>query len=238
MKKLTEEDLAKGLNALTAVASHNNVAARRTELLSKANSGEATDEERDELIKSLSGNDLGQRAAAGLQTNEIKKSLDVSDYLKDLTSGIAQGLEVLGDQLSKSQEGEGNFRIALATTLVGINDVLQAQGEILKSLTAQAAQTATLPARGPKSLGVAGVPAKAIQKSFGGAQGAGASHAKPSVDLSDDQIFDAMEGLQKSGVFHVNGEDLTKAVSKYESLHQISQPVMEAVQAFVAKNAS
>lgn len=242
MKKLTEEDLAKGLSALSAVAVQNNVAARRTELLAKANAGQASDEERDELIKSLSGNDLATRATEGFKTDEIKKSLDVSEFLKDMTAGVSQGLEVLAEQMQKSQVDEGNFRIALATTLCGFNDVLSAQSEIIKSqgelLKSLAGQAATQPARGPKSMGLTAAPAaKVLQKSFGGAVGAQPARSSD-ISLSDDQIFTAMEGLQKSGTTHIGGEDLMKAVTQFESLRQVSEPVMAAVQAFVAKTAS
>lgn len=239
-KKLTEMDLEKGIAALNAVANQNNVVARRTELLNKANDGSATTEEREELIKSLHGNDLADKATAGIRTSEpIQKSVDVSDFLKDITAGVQQGLEVVAEQIQKSQLDESGFRVALATTLAAMHDVVKTQGEMLKSLTGAVDANANQAARGPKSRGLgASAAAQPIAKSFGGAAGAPVANGREQMQLTDNQIFDAMEGMIKSGRTNVNGEDLTKAVIKLESLRQITPAVMAAVQEFVQKSAS
>lgn len=246
MKTLTETDLAKGLDALQAVANQNNVVARRTELLNKANDGSASTEEREELIKSLSGNDLQERVTTGMRSEPIAKSIDVSDFLKDITAGVVQGLEVLAEQIQKSQVDESGFRVALATTLAAFHDVaktqgelIKSQGELLKSLTGQADANANQAARQPKSRGL-GAPAatQAISKSFGGAAGTPVVNGREPMQLTDNQIYDAIEGIQKGGTMHINGEDLTKAVIKFESLRQMTPAVMAAVQEYAQKHAS
>lgn len=233
MKKLTETDLEKGLDALQEAASKNNPHLRQATLLAKAQDGTIADEEKEELIKSIDGSKLTSEVLAGFQSETIQKSIDVSDFLRDSTAGVTQGLEALTQHIQKSQSDDHGFRIALATTLASMTDVIKSQGELLKSMSEQFGEVAALPARGPKSQGVRAQP---MNKSFAGAPARQLGVASVESDLSKSEILDGMEGMLHKGVEVVEGEDLLKAISKYESSNQISPTLLREVSAYVVKN--
>lgn len=231
MKKLTEADLEKGMKALTEAATKNNTAARSAELFAKAQNGTITDDERDELVKSLNGAGLVEKSTAGMRSDQIQKSLDVSDFLRDMTGGITSGLATLSEHIQKSQSDDHGFRVALATTLSAMSDVIREQGEIIKSMSER---MGVVPARGPKSQGVRGV--QPMAKSFAGTPPQGGANVTGG-DLSKSQILDAMDGMIQKGIVAAsNGEDLVKASTKYESLDAISPAVLADVQKYLASN--
>lgn len=233
MKKLTEADLVKGMEALTEAANKNNTATRSAELFQKAQSGEITDDERDELVKSLRGSALTEKVTQGLGTDTIQKSIDVSDFLRDATTGITEGLRTLTDHIQKSQTDDHGFRVALATTISAMTDVITNQGELLKSMATQLGVQA---ARPPKSQGVRG--AQPLAKSFAGTP-AQANGAEQGAELSKSQILDGLDAMISKGLTSAsNGEDLVKASTKYESLNLISPAVVADVQKFLAGKAA
>jgi len=228
MKKMTEHDLEKGMNALAEAALKNNTATRAADLFAKAQSGEITDDEKDELVKSLRGDELASKVMGGFQTDTIQKSIDVSDFLRDATVGITDGLRTLTDHIQKSQGDDHGYRVALATTLASMTDVITSQSEMLKSM---ASQLGVQPARGPMSKGVRG--AQPMAKSFAGAP-TQANAMEQGSDLSKSQILDGLDAMiAKGGNNASNGEDLVKASTKYESLNQISPVVLADVQKFL-----
>lgn len=234
-KNLTEADLQKGLDALKTAASANNPTARRAELFQKAQSGEISDDERDELVKSLNGSALADKATAGLRDNgTIQKSIDVSDFLKESTEGTVEGLRVLAEHIQKSQGDDHAFRVALATTITDLVGTVQAQGQLIKSMGEKMGIALAQPARGPKSQGVAR--AQPMQKSFAG-QGAaqGSAVQNDGTELTKSQTLDVLEEMNKSQALAPCGENLTHAITKYESTNQISPALLKDVAAFVSR---
>lgn len=233
--KLNEGDLKKGVEALKAAANAGNPLARRGVLFQKAQDGSATPEEIDELRKSLGSSSLADAATAPISGSDtIKKSIDVSDFLREATNGMTEGLRVLADHISKSQGDDHGFRIAAATTIAGMHDAIVAQGEMIKSIAAQVGVAMNQPARGPRSQGVRAEP---MAKSFAGQPAPqGAQAATTGEDLSKGQILDVMDDMHLSkGIRQIGGEDMLKAISKYEHTNLISPSVLKAVQEHAAK---
>lgn len=233
MAKLNESDLVKGLAALKAAATENNPHARRAELFQKAQNGTISSEENDELVKSLDGSTLTSKVQAGLQSDVIQKSIDVSDFLREQHKGVVDGLTVLTEHIQKSQSDEYGFRVALATTLTGLVDTVVQQGQLIKSMGESMGVAMAQPARGPKSQGVGAQP---MNKSFSGnPASASAASQLDGTELSKSQILDVMEEMNKAQAHSPSGESLMHAISKYESTNQISPSLLKDVAAFVAK---
>jgi hypothetical protein len=235
MPKLNEDDLAKGLDALKAAANLNNPHARRAELFAKAQSGAISAEENDELVKSLSGSQLVDTVTDTLRSNDtIQKSLDVSDFLREQHKGVVDGLTALTEHLQKSQSDDQGFRVALATTLTSLADTVVQQSQLMKSMSEKMGVALSQPARGPKSVGVNAAP---MQKSFAGQVAPAGSVQTDGTELSKSQILDVMEEMNKSeSGMAPSGENLTFAITKYESTNQISPALLRDVATFVAKS--
>ena len=222
---VTKDDLEKGLAALQAVASNGNPAARKRELFAKAQEGMISDEENDELIKSLRGGSLAEEATAGLRTNDtIQKSFDVSSTLKEYVTATTEGMGALADRIEKSEADEHGFRMALAKSMLDL-------GSLMKSVIEQVEMISGQPARAPRAVG-----ANAIAKSFAGdvpEQTPGTGSTPQSGRLNKAQVLDLLNemSVEKSFV-SASGENLTNAVAKYESTNQISKALADEVLAF------
>lgn len=233
--KLNQSDLSKGLDALKNAANKNNPLARRNELFQKAQSGTITTDENDELVKSLSGRDLVEAATASLNNNDtLQKSIDVSDFLREQHKGVVDGISALAEHIQKSDSDDHGFRVALATTITGLVNTVEAQGSLIKSMSEKLGVAMTQPARGPKSAGV-NAGAQPMNKSFAGA--APTQNVDTQIDgseLSKSQILDVMEEMNKSSSSgkSASGESLMHAISKYESTNQISPTMLRDVASF------
>lgn len=226
---LSKSELDKGLDRLTAAAK---APSRRAELFQKAESGEITEAEREELVKSIASPSLATRALEKMQGNDvIEKSLEVSDFLRESNNAQVAALTTLADSLEKSQKSEQDFRIAAAQTLVGLaksinaqNEVITQQGALLKSVAETMGVIAKQPARAPKSQGVTPQPAAAqpLNKSFAGGAEEGT--------LTKSMILDTMEDMLHKGMNVVAGEDIVHASTKYESENLITPGMLAAVQ--------
>lgn len=217
---MTKNELEKGLRALKAAASTGENG-RQAELFQKAQNGTITPDERDELTKSLGGeNTLAGRATRGLTGSDtIRKSLDVSDYLREQHAGLVAGLETLANQMEKSDAREQDFRIAMARTVIQMGELMKSMSDEIGSLQQTVASFGAQPARMAKSQMAA---ASIVQKSFAGSP-------QQSDELSKSQVLDVMEDLLQKGNAVVAGEDLLKAISKYESTNLISDDMKTAV---------
>lgn len=216
---LTQADLEKGLQALeSAVASPS--AARNAELFAKAQDGSITPEERDELTKAISANiTLTAEATAPFTSNDtLRKSMDVSDFLREFSKGVVDSLTTLSANIEKSQSSDHKFRKALATTLVQFGEVTKSMADKIEVLEKSLNVRTSQPARAPKAF----TPPQAIEKGFSGTAPQGAQ-------LTKSQIEDAMSDMLQKGVDEVGGEPLLQASSKYESTNLISPAVLEAV---------
>ena len=224
-------DLEKGLALLENAA---RVPSRRAELFQKSESGEITDAEREELIKSLGSPSLGERATEKLRTNDtISKSIEVSDDVRENHAGNVDALMTLATAMEKSETREQEFRIAAAQTLVGLaksisaqNAILESQGALLKSITEGMGIIAKQPARAPKSQGIP--TAQPLNKSFAGED--------PEGGLNKSMILDAMDDMLQKGAQIVAGEDMLKAATKYETANMITPEMLVEVRKHLGTN--
>lgn len=218
---LAPDDLEKGLKTLEEVAATPRNP-RTAELFAKAQGGTITSEERDELVKSLATGNLSSKATEALEASDtIKKSLDVSDFLKENHRGLVAGLTVLADTIEKSDANEHQFRVALAKSVIQIGEQVMEQGQLVKSLVERLDKT---PARPPKSV----TPPQPLQKSFAG--------VTDGDTLSKSQIVDAMSDMIEKGNRMVAGEDMLHAATKYEATALISPEMLTAVREHITKS--
>jgi len=231
MKKseLTADDLQKSLDRLEAVAKADDPPSRREELLKSAADRELSKSEREELFELLGGEsaastDPGDEIVKSLQENEeLAKALDVSDYLQEQHQELVKSLHVVGEKIRESDNRHHEFGLVLARA---VHDI----GSMVKSLAEQVEAMGSVPARGPKSLGVRTQPGQVMQKSFAGSPPAGDAE-----QLRKSDVLEALDGMMQESVQKGNpgatpfGEDLTLATAKYEQTHQISRPMLNAV---------
>jgi hypothetical protein len=229
MDDVTEDDLQKSLDRLAGMASDGDATSRKDELLSKAQSGdELTKGERDELF-SLLGNaetapqaDAGDELLKGMRGNEaIQKALDVSEYLDEQHSELCKALAEVANRIEKSDQRQHEFNLVQARAIVQMGSLVKAMSERLGVIESQ-------PARQPKSRGVRATP---LQKGFGG-------EPPPGEQLSKSEVLDTLEAMMHDAVdkggsgASAGGEDLLKAISKYEQFNTISRPLLQEVQAY------
>lgn len=216
---MNKDQLQTGLDALTAAAEASNPAARNKALFEKANAGTITDEERDELLKSLGGGgSLAADVTAPLQTESMAKSVDVSPYIKEQHGAILAGFTTLCDRIEKSEGAEHQFRVALATSVVQL-------GQMVKSLSDQVEALAGQPAGPVRSQGVnAPTGAEPVEKSLAG-QPAGSDKK-----LSKSQVLEIMQTIsQENGGFSKGGENMSTAIAKYEIGTELSKGLAQEV---------
>lgn len=193
-------------------------AGRREELLQKALAGPLTDEENLELRKSLGGGEDASLAAdvsASLVSDELHKSLslDVTGFLKEVHGGMTDALTAVAERLEKGFRQQDELGFALAKSHLDVCRVLQAQGELIKSLQGQIAAWGAQPVSAPRAVrGVA--PAT---RHFGPPAGSDGGEER----LSKAEILDGLLDLQKSASPD-RANDIGFALVKYESTNHIA----------------
>ena len=225
IKSLTAGDLNKSLNRLQRYAERGGTQSRKDNLLHKAQTGQdLSKSERAELFDLLGNKPqvkqpLAKSVTRGLQSNDsIQKALDVSEYLAEQHNELTKSLGVLSTHIERSDSRQHEFNLVLAKAVADV-------GNLVKTMAEQMTVIGNQPAHAPKSKGVSG--AMALQKSMAGGQPEGAA-------LSKAQVLDTMEGilvdnLQKGGNGILNGEDISTAITKFESFNQLSQNMHQAV---------
>lgn len=223
---MDKDQLNKGLAKLQAAAQDGNANARREELFQKAQSGNITAEENEELLKSLGGGGIKDDITSSFTqpSESMQKSIDVSDSFRDYVGAVVDGLDKVADTLAKSEARDDTFRIALATSLHAQGEIMKSMADKLESMQKSLDNWGSEPARGPKTVGL---PADkvTVEKSMAGGAPAG-------NQLGREEILDGFDSLIQKGEGSVNGEDLVKAAAKFESLNQISSPVLERITQF------
>jgi len=214
---MDQNQLQTGLDALTAAAEASNPAARSKLLFAKANEGTITGEERDELVKSLGGGGgLAADVTAPLQSDAMVKSIDVSPYIKEQHGAVVAGLATLANRIEKSEGSEHQFRVALATSVVQM-------GELVKSLSDQVAALSGQPAGPVRSAGVNAPAATPIEKSLAGQPAEGNK-------LSKSQVMEIMQTISEDNSgFAKSGENMSTAIAKYEITNEISKGLAKEV---------
>jgi len=230
MTAVNQDDLEKSIAKLEEFTQTGDQVSRKEALLAKAQSGDLSAEERDELFKALGGQTeeapKAEPISKGLQGNEtLQKALDVSDYLSEQHSELCKSLDLVGEVIEKSDKRQHEFNLVLAKTVVDTGNLVKSIAEKLNIIASQ-------PARAPKSLG-----AQPMEKSFAG--------TPPSdMQLNQTQILDGMDMLMEKSMstgqngLTEDGEDILKSISKYEQTHQITRSMLERVKGVIAERAA
>jgi hypothetical protein len=223
LKSMTARDLDKSLSRLQRYAEKGSAETRKSVLLRKAQAGQTLSKsENTELFDLLGGKvsvkqPLAKSVTSGFQGNTgIQKALDVSEYLAEHHSELTKSLGTVSGYIERSENRQHEYNLMLAKALVDI-------GTMVKSVAEQLDVIGNQPVRQPKSQGVAS--GRVLQKGFGGG-------TPQEETLSKSQVLDAMEGLladnmKKGGSGIMEGEDISTAITKFESFNQIS-PTMHA----------
>lgn len=225
-EKLTKEDLEKSLTQLESEVAKNDSSSRKDQLLEKAKVKDLEKAEKEELFQLLGeefheGNSLGKSVTEGLQTNEdLQKALDVSDYLREQHSELTTSLEMLADEISKSDNRQHQFNLLLAKAVADT-------GRLVKSMAERLGVIEQQPAREPKAKRSLAQP---MEKGFAG---------QPSGEqLSKSQILDTLESMIADSVEKgragntEDGIDLTVAASKVEQFGTIHPALLERIKSF------
>lgn len=224
-KSLTPEDLEKGLQRLENLAGRDNPHARKESLLQKAQESTLSKAEREELYSLLGGeetqSELADEVTKSFSDNDtLEKALDVSDFLRESTEAVVQGLTTLAKSMEASDNRQHEFNLVLAKA---VSDMGRIQVAISKRLGVLEEQ----PARAPKSRGVS-----PMQKSFAGRPAQGDTLSKSEILAALEEM--TMESVQKGlGGATEDGVDLAMATSKYEQFNTISEGLLASVQKFV-----
>lgn len=240
MKKsgLRTDDLEKSLGKLEAMVKSDDPPSRRDALMDKARSDELSKSERNELFDLLGGESssvsqdpVGDAIVKSMGENEtLVKALDVSDYLQEQHGELVKSLRAVGDEIRKSDTRNHDFNVVMARA---VNDI----GLLVKSLAETVEHLAQQPVRGPKSMGVRTRGDQVLQKSF-------ASQPSSDEQMSRGDILAGFEGIMQKSMQSTNpgvtsaGEDITLAVAKYEQTHQISRPMLDAIQTWSREQAA
>lgn len=213
-------------------------AGRREELLTKALRGPLSDEENQELRKSLGGapeSDLSAEVTGAMQSDELAKSLslDVTGFLKEVHGGVSDALDAVAARLEKGFKQQDELGFVLAKSHLDVCRILQAQGALIKSLQTQLASWGAQPVTAPRAL--------PRTQGFGGAvpRPFGADGDSGEGQLSKAQILDGLMDLQKACKHGVAacGEDVSFALAKYESTNKISPALYQELESFRRKSA-
>jgi len=224
-----DDDLEKSIALLEGYTLDNDEVSRKDALLSKAQSGDLTGEERDELFKALGGGpvveDKGPDIVKGLRDNDtLQKALDVSDYLAEQHTELCKSLESVGEVIEQSDKSQHEFNLILAKAVADTGNLVKAIAEQLETISSQ-------PARAPKSVG-----AQPMAKSFAGVQQS--DHLSRTLILQGlDMLMEKSMASGQNGL-SADGQDILTAISKYEQLHQISKPMLEQVQSVLRQGAA
>lgn len=213
------EDIAKSVNPLS----------EKEELLSKAQAGTISEEENAKLVSILSGSapSMAGDVLSGLESDEIQKSIEVSDYLEAHNEGVKFGLSYLAEQIEKSQTNAGEFNHLLAKSIVAFATDVSEKIEAL---------SATLEAWGEKEAVAIKKPitAKAIEKSLANeAPASEGMHYREALgvltDMFEESINKSMHGRTE------NGTDLQQAIAYVNRTKQVPAQLSNEIKTFRAK---
>lgn len=231
-KSLTAEDLTKSLEKLEAIAKSGDAPSRKDELLKKASEGTLQKSEREELFGLLGGETkptetLGDALTKGLKpderSEEFQKALDVSGFLHEQHGELVKSLKAVGDEIQKSEQRRHEGFLVLAKAVCDIGRCVE---QLHKSVEVIGGQ----PAHAPKSRGIRTQPSQVLNKGFAGDQPA-------EEQLSKSQVLDGLDALHEEslskgmGGSTPEGEDILKAIAKYEQTNLISPTMAKRVQA-------
>lgn len=224
---LTEDDLSKAINVLNGFVTSSDPVSRKEVLLKKAMTDDLSSEEMNELFKSLSNsenveaeeaNDFSNSILDSLESDAIQKSLDVSDYLTELHSGLVKSLSALEGELNGNAMRQHTFNITLAKSMVsvatGLKDVMSIISELKKSMD----NYSEAPIRKPTSV-------QPLNKAFAGQKG------QEGQSLSKSEMMGQLLHLAEHGIDNIGGVNVNHAVALLESSNQLPNQVVNALKA-------
>lgn len=216
---MSKEALEKALDGLDAATNAAGGLSRHQELLHKAQSGTISPDENSELIKGLSGQSYGLSAEIAdtlSPSDDMQKSLDVSDMLTEQNDSLVDAMSLIAESLEKSESNDQTYRIAVGTTL-------QAMGEMIKSMSDRIDTMGGAPAAMVKSQ-VNRLPAEPLQRPIGDTPPQGQTFSKS-------QVMDAIAelGVASTDWKSPTGEDYSIAASSFEFDGKLSKSLAEEV---------
>ncbi|RYF41344.1 MAG: hypothetical protein EOO38_20790 [Cytophagaceae bacterium] len=190
------------------------------------NQGTLSKAEREELLSLMDG--TAQRSESESlsksvtntmnEPQEIKDTIEISDYLEAHHSSLTKSLGMLGDEVEGMKRSQHEHNLLMAQAICDI-------GNVVKSLASQEERASAVPARGPKALGTSAP----LEKSFRG-QGESLDHRAVKgalLEMVDKSYNSGRDGKSEGG------QDLIKAVSMFESSQELTGPVAAEVKAFL-----
>lgn len=254
---LTEDSLMKSMDALDAAADglEEPQVDRRAELAKGLEDGTLDDDDRAELL-SLLGADQPTPAEDSVNkggwdgeeptepveepmdkgfeqvySEEFGDDYDVSPFLEKFGHAVGAGMDIMREDLAKSASDQQRFNKALSQTFRGVGQVIQRQGDMIKSLSAQntaLAQRLGIVEHQPVGRKSAATPSQVapLQKSFAGQE-------PDEIGISREQIFKGLHMLmakyKDTGGRAKNGEPIDRAVSSFELGGNISKSMLAEV---------
>lgn len=224
---LTEDDLKKSLHAIEGIVS-SSPSARRDQLFAKSQSGAISATENAELIRILSGQNvggLGEGVSKAFESETLAKAVDVAPYLDELHTDIGAALGLLSTHVEKSDAARQEQVVVLAKAIHDIGTAQIEHMKLVKAIGERLGLAMRQPARAPRAVG-----AGALEKAFAGQPQGGELSKAQVMDLLFQMNVQSPDGISKSG------EPYTDAVAKFEQLNQISPPLLAEVQNFYKRS--
>lgn len=202
--------LRKAVDDLAGQISLKDKPARKQALLAKAQVSELSPVEFEELTAYLQNRatrkslreDVTKSFASG---GNLKKSIDASDFLTDLTSDVKKSLGDVCDWVEGMSNSNEELSLALAKSVCHISDVLAGLAAENAEMHNSINKALGAPAHAPRSVGVA--QPGYVNKSFGQSNG-GESLTKGQVESA----LTEMASLSKGGIY--KGVDVHRALIK------------------------
>lgn len=235
---VSEEDLTKTLDEIEDLYKAEDPVERKNQLLQKAQEGDLTADENEELLKALRGGDqmvdddpsISDQLTKSFGENEgLQKALDVSEYLDEQHGELVKSLSTLGEIVEQDGRRQHSFNLVLAKAIHQIGTLQKGISERLGVIERQ-------PVRPPKSQGVR-VPQSqgALAKSFATADGG--APAAEGEQMSRNEILDTLCDMMEKSETAPCGESVMHATAKYEQTGQMSKSLIDDVIAFRRENA-
>lgn len=152
------------------------------------------------------------------EPQEIKDTIEISDYLEAQHSSLTKSLGMLGDEVESMKRSAHEHNLLMAQAICDI-------GNVVKSLARQEERVSATPARGPKAMGTSAP----LEKSF---RGEGDNMDLRAVKGALLEMVDKSYATGRDGKSE-GGHDLTKAVTMFESSRELTGPVASEVKAFL-----
>jgi hypothetical protein len=224
--RTTPASLEKALRKLQDFYESNDTQTRKERLFAKSRDGNLSKSEKQELLRLIDGSDaqpeesLGKSAAAEVTASEdVARTIEVSDYLRAQADGLCKGMQTLGDAIEGHKSAQHEHNLLMAQVLCDI-------GHVVKSLSETHEQKMEQPVRAPKARGVV----QPMQKSFGEGERPTVDHnivRSALLEMTEKSFAKGLGGRSDSG------NDLSKAVTMFESSRELPAPIVEEVKAYL-----